>query len=687
LNRLQNLRELDLSYNQFDGNFSFSSFGNLSKLEYIDLSNNEKLFIHLDSGKFVPSLQLRFLILSHCNLDVNSLATPAFLASQFKLEALDLSHNNLTGNFPIWLFENLTRLTYLNLRNNSIEGAFQFPNHLNATMLLLDLFMNFLSGSIPTNIGTIFPHMAALYLSSNHLTGNIPSSLGNMSNLRHLDLSNNLLSGEVPNALMIDCPNLSFLNLSNNNLHGKVYGTNRGHVSLEVVDLHRNKFSGTLPSNLSGYQQLRVLDVHNNQLSGLAPESEGLVSDLLILNLAGNHFHGQIPHHLCNLSMLEALDLSNNSFSGSLPHCLQSSNLALLKISGNDLTGTIPTGYFNISSLASLDLSNNQLSGKLPSQIRDQMPLGILVLRGNSLEGSIPMVLCKLSSLHVLDLSRNNLSGSIPSCFSKMNFRIFNLTDEHLPLDGFILEFNIFLGTYLTTTGSVSHLDELAMGILPDVNIDLVTKGTLYTYTNDKLLPSTIDLSENKLTGNIPSEIGNLDELVQLNLSHNQLTGPIPETLSKLRQIESLDISHNQLSGMIPWQLTQLTFLEFFSVAYNNLSGCTPDLKYQFATFNMSSYEGNIGLHGPPLENTRTSDSNPTVKVEENQDDSGVDDVIFFEIVAASFVVGFYGCIAFLLFHPIGQHIRSILDGYVDSLTERFLMAAQKQTCMQPNRK
>ena len=54
---------------------------------------------------------------------------------------------------------------------------------------------------------------------------------------------------------------------------------------------------------------------------------------------------------------------------------------------------------------------------------------------------------------------------------------------------------------------------------------------------------------------------------------------------------------------------------------------------------------------------------------------------------AASFVTGFWGCITLLLYHHIGQHICSILDGYVDYLTERILMAVHKQTWMQRNHK
>ena len=221
--------------------------------------------------------------------------------------------------------------------------------------------------------------------------------------------------------------------------------------------------------------------------------------------------------------------------------------------------------------------------------------------------------------------------------------------------------------------------------------VDIITKGNLYAYSTDHLLlMSGIDLSANKLTGSIPPEIGNLDELVQLNISCNQLIGPIPETFSKLNQIKSLDLSYNQLSGTIPRQLTQLKFLEVFSIAYNNFSGRTPDFKDQFGTFDKSSYEGNVRLHGPPLEKTCTSASTPIMppQVEENQEDSNVeDDAIFFAILAASFAAGFWGCIAFLSCHHTGLHIRSIMDGYVDSLTERILMAAHKRNRMQRRRR
>ncbi|KAI8024556.1 Receptor-like protein 15 [Camellia lanceoleosa] len=129
--------------------------------------------------------------------------------------------------------------------------------------------------------------------------------------------------------------------------------------------------------------------------------------------------------------------------------------------------------------------------------------------------------------------------------------------------------------------------------------VELTTKHGSYAYKGNILdYMSGVDLSCNHLKGEIPLEMGNLCNIHVLNLSHNNPFGLIPSTFSQLKQIESLDLSYNRLNGKNPSQLIELDKLEGFSVPNNNLAGASPDRKAQFATFEESSYEGNLFLGG-----------------------------------------------------------------------------------------
>ena len=55
---------------------------------------------------------------------------------------------------------------------------------------------------------------------------------------------------------------------------------------------------------------------------------------------------------------------------------------------------------------------------------------------------------------------------------------------------------------------------------------------------NDSGHVVSIDLSENQLSGPIPSSIGSLSQLEKLYLSYNQLSGPIPESTAKLTKVK-----------------------------------------------------------------------------------------------------------------------------------------------------
>lgn len=140
--------------------------------------------------------------------------------------------------------------------------------------------------------------------------------------------------------------------------------------------------------------------------------------------------------------------------------------------------------------------------------------------------------------------------------------------------------------------------------------VAITYKGQYTTFERILTALTAIDFSNNKLNGTIPDLVGSLVSLHILNISHNALIGNIPPQLGKMNQLESLDLSWNQLSGEIPQELENLTFLETLDLSNNNFEGRIPQSR-QFGTFGNNSFEGNIGLCGPPLSRQCGSSTQP----------------------------------------------------------------------------
>ena len=85
-----------------------------------------------------------------------------------------------------------------------------------------------------------------------------------------------------------------------------------------------------------------------------------------------------------------------------------------------------------------------------------------------------------------------------------------------------------------------------------------------------------LELFNNRLSGTIPKELGQLTQLQRLYLWGNQLSGTIPKELGQLTQLQVLYLDNNQLSGTIPPELGQLTELRELFLNNNQLSGEIP---------------------------------------------------------------------------------------------------------------
>ena len=84
-------------------------------------------------------------------------------------------------------------------------------------------------------------------------------------------------------------------------------------------------------------------------------------------------------------------------------------------------------------------------------------------------------------------------------------------------------------------------------------------------------------LSENRLSGEIPTELGNLTNLEWLGLGRNLLSGEIPAELGNLSNLVALYLSANQLSGEIPAELGNLPNLLELYLSGNRLTRCLPE--------------------------------------------------------------------------------------------------------------
>lgn len=83
-------------------------------------------------------------------------------------------------------------------------------------------------------------------------------------------------------------------------------------------------------------------------------------------------------------------------------------------------------------------------------------------------------------------------------------------------------------------------------------------------------------LSENNLTGSIPSGVENLIHIVELDLSHNSITGAIPPEIGNLSTLKILDLSANEITGAIPSEIGNLSALSELHLDWNKLQGSIP---------------------------------------------------------------------------------------------------------------
>ena len=118
----------------------------------------------------------------------------------------------------------------------------------------------------------------------------------------------------------------------------------------------------------------------------------------------------------------------------------------------------------------------------------------------------------------------------------------------------------------------LGDLDELVRLELRDIAI----KGEIPDEMGRLERLRTLIIFESSITGRIPPSLADLRNLTGLYLDGNQLTGEIPSSLGNLSSLVNLRLTGNRLSGEIPPAMGNLGGLRRLQLNGNQLSGAIP---------------------------------------------------------------------------------------------------------------
>ncbi|MBA0866776.1 hypothetical protein Goshw_024328, partial [Gossypium schwendimanii] len=436
-----------------------------------------------------------------------------------------------------------------------------------------------LRGSLSPYVGNL-SFLRFINLQDNNFHGVIPPKIGRLPRLETLSLYNNPFGGRIPPNLT-HCSNLILFRASRNKLIGNILVELGKLVKLENLEIAHNNLTGHLPTFLGNVSTLQDINLEGNYLegglqvtlgflkSGTLPVSLSNASKLQTFDISYNHFSGSVSISFGNAHNLTSLNMESNDLGGrttDLDFITTMTNYSKLE---NHITGTIPLGIANLVNLIGIGLAENRLTGTIPDSLGMLKKLQTLYLGGKRdlncgcghvfdpvafivvaditdaiavTAGTIPASVGNLSLLTRMTLEENLLEGSIPAEFGKCQILIMMALSSN------------------KLTGSVP--EEIFSSIPSDI-------GNLVNLVY-------LNISNNNFSGHIPAALSDCTTLETLSLGENHFDGSIPDSLSSLRSIAELDLSSNNLSGQIPDYLEKLSFLKYLNLSHNRFEGPVP---------------------------------------------------------------------------------------------------------------
>ncbi|XP_020202603.1 MDIS1-interacting receptor like kinase 2-like isoform X2 [Cajanus cajan] len=145
-----------------------------------------------------------------------------------------------------------------------------------------------------------------------------------------------------------------------------------------------------------------------------------------------------------------------------------------------------------------------------------------------------------------------------------------------------LVEIDVAYNSFFGTIPSIRNLTNLEHLGLTNNSLS----GHIPPYIGDCLVNLTIfEIDSNKISGTVPSNIGNLTKLNQVIVAENLISGSIPSSIGNLVDLTILDLSMNNFSGVVPSTFGNLTNLGKFLLYNNKLHGRLPPAMNNITSF------------------------------------------------------------------------------------------------------
>lgn len=553
IGRLKYVKELHLEGNAITGTLP-TEIGQMSSLEVLAIDS--KLLMGT-----LPSEVGRLTHLKRLELGHNSFhgTIPETVYDCVKLQILHLNNNLLTGTIS-------TQISKLNMlqrgeRTQVLEFLWYYTHILYFLVSPVHLNDNAFQGKIPSDLGNL-RSLKELWLGSNRMTGNFPSELGEAGSVELIALNENLLSGTLPD------------------LFGKF-------TDLKIINLRNNLFSGAIPTSIFSGKIEHAVILDGNNFEGSVPEH--ICSSSTQINVDDNIWFVDEPEVSCECCEVSCniWDVKNSLILGAKRSCPQSNvfniefksgywikdliiNSSIHDFFGFGMSHTesfclSPTGCYSIFNETEDHHLQDIKFSSMTNSLQFQKQCDVVEICGKNFGQDHPRRngLNHLSQLIGLDLSRNDTLQYKALCWILNEDVLFNFFRV---CDGTLLQRYVLALFYLSQRHFIHDFEELSKDTTckwPGVVCDVKEK-----YVEE------LSLHGSNLAGTIVTEIGLLTRLKTINFTENDITGTLnPSLFSNLYHLERIDISSNKITGEVPRELLEHPRIEHFNISNNNFQG------------------------------------------------------------------------------------------------------------------